>query len=179
MIIAACSLPVMLIASLAIFRLAAPARAPSGALDIGFARVSRPAPTFDLPRLEGGGVIRLSQLRGRPIVVNFWSSTCSVCKKETPAIAQVARATGHGIDYLGIDTLDLRSAARSFVARYKLSYQMAFDAAGVAATRYGVPGLPETFFLSSNGQRIIGINLGALTARSLTGILHKLYGSSS
>lgn len=178
MIITACSLPVILIAALAISRRTAPASASSSALNIGFAPVNRPAPTFDLPRLEGKGAIRLSQLHGKPVVINFWSSTCTVCKKETPAIAQVSRATGNRIYYLGIDTLDLRTAANSFVSKYKLSYQMAFDATGVAAIRYGVPGLPETFFLSRNGKRIIGINLGALTVNILTGILHKLYGSA-
>jgi hypothetical protein len=55
---------------------------------------------------------------------------------------------------------------------------MAFDARGVAAGRYGVPGLSETFFVSQGGQRIIAINLGALTGPALTSILRQLNGVS-
>jgi hypothetical protein len=88
----------------------------------------------------------------------------------------VARATRGRVRFLGIDTLDSRGAAQAFARRYGLTFPMAFDAQGVAADRYRVPGLPETFFLSSGGQRVIGINLGALTRPALTSILRELYG---
>jgi cytochrome c biogenesis protein CcmG, thiol:disulfide interchange protein DsbE len=143
---------------------------------LGFTRVSRPAPEFTLPRLSGPGDIRVSQLAGQGIVVNFWASTCSVCRQEGPAIAQVARATRGQVRFVGIDTIDSRGAARAFARRYGLTFPLAFDAAGTAADRYGVPGLPETFFLSRSGQRIIGMNLGALTRPALTAILRQLYG---
>jgi cytochrome c biogenesis protein CcmG, thiol:disulfide interchange protein DsbE len=155
------------------------AGAPSGAGDgLGFTRVSRPAPPFALPRLSGPGDITVGRLAGRAIVVNFWASTCSVCRHEEPAIAQVARATRGRVSFAGIDTLDSRGAARTFARRYGLTFPLAFDSRGVAASRYGVPGLPETFFLSAGGQRIIGINVGALTGPALTSILRQLYGIS-
>jgi hypothetical protein len=59
-----------------------------------------------------------------------------------------------------------------------MSYQLVYDARGVAAERYRVPGLPETFFLSSSAKRIIGINVAALTAHGLTSILDQLYPAS-
>lgn len=172
-----CSAAVLVGASLTtLFR--GPAQdAPShNGITIGFARVSRPTPAFDLPRLDGRGTIQPGQLQGKPIIINFWSSTCTICRQESPAIAQVAHATRGSAYYLGIDTLDSRSAAMAFVRKYGISYPIAYDAQGVAAARYGVPGLPVTFFLSRTGKQIIGINTGVLTAHSLGAILRTLYG---
>jgi peroxiredoxin len=144
---------------------------------LGFTALDRPAPQFSLPALDGNGVVNLHQSHGNPVVVNFWSSTCTVCQEETPAIVRVARALRSRIDFIGVDTLDEREAALKFAQHYGVSYPIAFDASGVAASRYGVPALPMTFFLSRSGQRILGVNVGALTARGLRHILHRLYGS--
>jgi cytochrome c biogenesis protein CcmG/thiol:disulfide interchange protein DsbE len=129
-----------------------------------------------LPRLTGQGSIQLSALRGKPIVLNFWSSSCTVCMQESPAIAQVARASQNRVAFVGIDVYDVRKAAIAFVDKYHLPYQMAFDSEGVAASKYDVPALPETFFLSGSGQKILAINLGALTSTRLKAILRSLYG---
>ena len=60
--------------------------------------------------------------------------------------------------------------------RYRIPYQIGYDPTEAVGARYDLPGLPVTFFLSTSGKRILGINIGALTARSLTAILHQLYG---
>jgi peroxiredoxin len=170
-------LPCIVIAAVVLLRGKPHAATPGVGPGIGFSRVTEAAPAFDLPRLQGRGTIGLSQLDGKPTVITFWASDCTVCKQEEPAIAQVARATGGSVHYLGIDTLDVRGAAISFARKYHMTYQLAFDPRGVAANSYRVPGLPETFFLSPTTRRIVGINVGALTAHSLTSILRKLYGS--
>ncbi|HEY2551615.1 MAG TPA: redoxin domain-containing protein, partial [Streptosporangiaceae bacterium] len=106
------SLAVMVVAALTLFRGPAPVTAPLGAgrqgaalqgAGLGFARLNRSAPAFDLPRLEGPGILQPAQLRGKPIVLNFWSSSCTVCQQEEPAIARVARATRGQVRYLGVD----------------------------------------------------------------------------
>jgi cytochrome c biogenesis protein CcmG/thiol:disulfide interchange protein DsbE len=158
---------------------AAPAPSGQAGLSVGFARVSRPAPAFSLARLGESGTVGLPQLAGKPIVLNFWSSTCTVCRQESPAIASVARGVAGRVNFLGIDTLDSATAAMAFVRRYGLTYPVAFDPAGSAANSYGVPGLPVTFFLADSGRRIIGVNVGALSARHLAGILRQLYGLGS
>lgn len=170
------ALAAVLLAALALTRGSAPPAIQSGGIQVGFVRVSRPAPAFDLPRLSGAGMIRAGQLHGRPVVINFWSSTCVICQQESPAIARVARATRADVYYLGIDTLDSRGSAEAFARHYGLSYPIAADPQGVAAARYGVPGLPVTYFLAASGKKIIGVNAGALTVRGLTAILRQLYG---
>jgi len=110
--------------------------------------------------------------------MNLWASYCDICRKESPAVAQVSRLAGTRVRFLGVDTLDKRAAAVRFAEQHKLSFPIAFDPNGIVADKYHVPGLPYTFFISSTGTRILGVNIGALTAKSLLNILHKLYGIS-
>jgi cytochrome c biogenesis protein CcmG, thiol:disulfide interchange protein DsbE len=151
----------------------------ANAAAIGFTREDAPAPQFELPLLERHGDLRLSSLAGQPIVLNFWASYCDICKQESPAIAKIAGSVGSKVKFLGIDTEDEQGPALKFISRYGISYQVVSDTSGVVAAKYGVPGLPVTVFISATGKRILGINLGALTAASLTSILHKLYGAAA
>jgi cytochrome c biogenesis protein CcmG, thiol:disulfide interchange protein DsbE len=145
---------------------------PSG---LGFVRLDHQARPVSLPSLRGSGKIELTALAGKPIVMNFWRSTCDPCKQESPALASVARKLGGKVRFVGIDTIDNRAKAIAFVTRYKVSYPVAFDPNGTAANEYGVPGLPVTLFLSPSGKTVVGENIGALTAGKLRRILHQLY----
>jgi cytochrome c biogenesis protein CcmG/thiol:disulfide interchange protein DsbE len=150
-----------------------------GSVAIGFTRLDRPAPPVTLPGLAGTPATSLASLAGEPIVINFWSSTCAICKSETRALVQVAGATRDRVRFLGIDTDDLRGPAEAFAARYRIPYPLSFDPQGVVAARYRLPGLPVTFFLSRSGGRILGVNTGELTVRTLTAILRELYGRAA
>jgi cytochrome c biogenesis protein CcmG, thiol:disulfide interchange protein DsbE len=172
------------------------ARAAVSNSGLGFVQLHRPARAVNLPSLRGsgttgsgttgsgttgggasgGGMISLARLAGKPIVMNFWSSTCGPCKQETPALASVARAVGSKVTFIGIDTVDSRRPALAFVRRYKVPYPIAFDPNGTVADRYGLPGLPVTFFLSPSAKTVVGENIGALTSAKLRKILHQLYG---
>jgi thiol-disulfide isomerase/thioredoxin len=145
---------------------------------LGFVRLDRQAPDLLLPNLRQRGMLNLTSMVGKPIVVNFWSSTCTVCKSETPALAGVARALGSKVTFVGVDSVDERGPAIAFDVRYKVPYPSMFDPQGTAATKYDVVGLPVTFFLSTSGKTILGENVGALTPAKLRSILQKLYGVS-
>jgi cytochrome c biogenesis protein CcmG, thiol:disulfide interchange protein DsbE len=141
----------------------------------GFVRLDSPAHSLSLPSLRGPGTITLASLAGKPIVMNFWSSSCYPCRRETPALVSEARAIGGTVTFLGIDTADRRAAAMAFIRRYGVPYRVAFDPNASAAGRYGVPGLPVTFFLSRSAKTILGENIGALTPGKLRSILRELY----
>ncbi len=143
---------------------------------LGFVKFDRPARPVSLPDLRGKGTFALTSVAGKPIVLNFWSSTCGPCKQETPAVAGVARTLGSKVTFVGIDTVDARAKAIAFITKYKVPYQIAFDPNGTTADSYGVIGLPVTFFLSPSGTTVIGENIGALTAPKLRSILRRLYG---
>jgi len=153
-----------------------PAKAADKGSGIGFVKFNHPAHSVNLPDLTGNGTFHLSSVAGKPIVLNFWSSTCAPCKQETPAMASVARSLGSKVSFVGIDTVDTRAKAIAFVDKYKVPYTIAFDPNGDMADNYGVPGLPVTFFLSPSTTTVIGENIGALTAPKLRSILHHLYG---
>lgn len=152
------------------------AKAASNKSGLGFVKFNHPAHPVNLPDLRGRGTFHLSSEAGKPIVMNFWSSTCAPCKQETPAMASVARSLGRKVTFVGIDTVDARAKAIEFITKYKVPYKIAFDPDGTMADQYGVPGLPVTFFLSPSATTVIGENIGALTAPKLRSILRHLYG---
>jgi cytochrome c biogenesis protein CcmG, thiol:disulfide interchange protein DsbE len=151
----------------------------SAASGIGFVKVSRSAPSATMTSLTGSGTVGIGGLTGKPIVINFWSTWCDNCVAETKALVQVADSTRGRVNFLGVDTLDELGLARSFAAKYRIPYQLSFDPHEIVGTRYGIPGLPTTFFLSPSGTRILGVNTGALTVHSLDTILRELYGSAA
>ena len=144
---------------------------------LGFSRLDRAAPALAMPSLAGSGMITLTKLSGKPIVLNFWASTCTVCKKETPALASVARSLGSKVTFLGVDAVDKRSAAIAFEDKFGVPYPSLFDPQGTAVAKYDVPALPVTFFLSPSGKTILGENIGALTASRLRALLRQIYGT--
>lgn len=145
---------------------------------LGFVRLDRPAPAVALPGLTGHGMVSIASLAGRPVVLNFWASSCHPCTKETPALAAAAAQLHGKVSFIGIDTSDNHVAAARFIARYQVSYPIGFDPQATMANRYGVEGLPTTFFLAPSGKKILGVNIGALTPSALRSILRRLYGIS-
>lgn len=145
---------------------------------LGFTKLDRQTPAVLLPTLRGSGTVSIAKLAGKPIVLNFWASTCEVCKSETPALAAVARSLGGKVTFVGIDSVDRHGPAMAFITKYHVPYPIGFDPQGTAAIRFGVVALPVTFFLSPSGKTIMGENIGALTRGTLRAILRNLYGTA-
>ena len=137
---------------------------------------------FSLPSLTPsatGPRTSLSDLLGKPVVLNLWASTCDICMSETPAFEGVARAVGDQVSFVGIDTADVsRRAAVAFAHRYGVTYRQLYDPGAAVFNGYGLPGLPVTVFVSSSGK-VKGINIGALSAKSLQHYLTLLFGVST
>ena len=112
------------------------------------------APDFALEVIHGGQAgnrIRLSDLRGKPVVVDFWASWCGPCKKQIPILDQLAKARSD-IHVLGVNTDDRRADAVAFAKSKALSYPALIDEASKVATAYGVRGLPTMVVVSAQGQ---------------------------
>jgi len=121
--------------------------------DLGQDPFGRAAPDFELPKLEGEGTIALKDLKGHPVVLNFWASWCGPCKEEAPILAATERQwRSQGVVFLGVDTEDKRPEAIAFENTYGIEYDSVFDPEGQLSTLYGVLGYPETFFIDAKGK---------------------------
>lgn len=135
----------------------------------------RPAYPFTVSDLRNpSATVSLARFRGHPVVVNFWASWCTPCRKEMPALQAAARRTAGLVDFVGIDTNDQRSAALAFLQKTGVRYPVGFDPNAALATRYGVYGLPTTFFVSATG-RVLGEQIGALSEPRLLHLLGRVF----
>ena len=94
----------------------------------------------------------LGQLRGIPVVVNVWGSWCPPCFVEAPDLARVAREFEGRVQFLGIDILDNRRAARKFILRFDWPYPSVFDPNGEIRDRLGYIGQPITVIYDRRGN---------------------------
>jgi cytochrome c biogenesis protein CcmG/thiol:disulfide interchange protein DsbE len=126
-----------------------------------------PAPAFSLPVLgHSGQKVALADYAGKPLIVNFFASWCEPCKKETPLLASFYRAERGRVAIVGLDENDGTGNAMSFTRADGVSYPVGFDPQLIAASAYGVSGLPQTFFLDAR-HRIVDRVFGAVTLTSL------------
>lgn len=124
------------------------------------------APDFTLASLDGEP-IRLADLRGRPVIVNFWASWCGPCIEEFPLLREAAaRHAADGLAVVGIVYRDRSGAAREFMERHGGTWPAAIDPGEQVATDYGVVGPPETYFIARDGT-IAARNIGQITAATL------------
>lgn len=144
--------------------------------DLGILDVSRGmAPNIEVTDLNGVPV-SLSAMRGKVVMVEFWSSWCVECQREAPVIADAyAKWRDKGVEFIGIAIWDNEQSTRSFVERFRLTYPVAVHE-GTLSAQYGVTGIPEKFFVDGDG-RIVKRVIGALTAEDLDNLLTELTGA--
>jgi cytochrome c biogenesis protein CcmG/thiol:disulfide interchange protein DsbE len=112
---------------------------------------SGPAPDFTLTTLDGQ-TLRLSEQRGRVVVINFWASWCGPCRDEAPDLQAVwERYRDQGVLVLGIAYTDTESGARAFMAQYGQDYPNGLDLGTKISDQYNIQGVPETFIVRADG----------------------------
>ncbi len=115
--------------------------------------IGKAAPEFELPVLDGGGqTVRLSSLRGKPVVVNFWATWCATCETEHPILLSLARTYEGRVQFLGIAYLDTEPKLRAWLLRNGGSaFPALIDVGSAAAVAYGVGRLPESYLIDGGG----------------------------
>jgi peroxiredoxin len=110
------------------------------------------APDFELTSLDGN-VTQLSDVRGKPVVVNFWASWCIPCRTEMPAIERAYLQRQKDVVVLGVNATsqDNLSEVENFVHDTGLSFPILLDHHGEVMDSYRVSALPTTFFVDRNG----------------------------
>lgn len=127
-------------------------------------------------RTLAGQQLSLASLRGKVVVVNFWQSSCVPCREEAPAFNQVARDdAGRGVAFVGIDTRDVPSAARTFESVHHVPYPSIVDETGSLALRFphAVPAAtPTTIVLDRSGRIAAKVSGGPLIYTKLRGLVN-------
>ena len=142
-------------------------------------------PVREVPlALFSGDTLRLSDLYGQVVVLNFWASWCGPCVTEMPAFERVYNEyRERGVTFLGIDTQDVELAAKAFADRIDVTYPLGVDESGRLAVEFGQVGsdgvfaLPTTVILGADG-RVVRTWVGALREDVLRGFLDALLETS-
>ena len=112
------------------------------------------APEFEFTTYDGE-VIRLADLRGQGVVLNFWGSWCGPCRAETPLLVDAwEQERDNGIVFIGLTYQDSEQGARQFMQEYGITYPNGPDTGQVWSRRYDVQGIPATFFIDADGMLV-------------------------
>ncbi len=104
--------------------------------------------------------IDLLSLRGKIVIVDFWSSWCVPCRTEAPILSQAYKNwNDQGVEFIGIAIWDTQEDIDAFIQMYDITYPVVRDDTGRIAIDFGVSGIPEKFFIRPDGtvaKKVIG-----------------------
>ena len=137
--------------------------------------IGHPAPDFTLATIDGGESLTLSNLRGQPVVMNFWASWCGPCRSEMPELQRLHdRLAEAGVVMLGVN----QGESPDVVARYRqeigVDFPTVLDQRTGVSQQYLVNSLPTTFFIDRDGV-IQMMFIGPMTDAVLADNLRTIY----
>ena len=112
---------------------------------------------FTLPLVSGAGeTLRLSDLRGKVVFLNFWATWCPPCRDEMPSMESLYRRfSDRGLEILAVNLRESEQEVAGFMRRYDLSFPAVLDLDGRIGTTYGVQAIPTTFLVDREGNIIL------------------------
>ncbi len=124
-----------------------------------------PAPDWTLKTFDGQS-IKLSDLRGKVVVINFWASWCQPCRDEAVFLQNMwTTYKDRGVVFVGIDYVDSESSAKDYLKQYGITYFNGPDLGTEISQKYRIKGVPETYFVGKDGN-LAGNSLGPITPDS-------------
>ncbi|MBL7165624.1 MAG: TlpA family protein disulfide reductase [Dehalococcoidales bacterium] len=138
----------------------------SGLASSGRAELDKPAPDFTLKDLDGN-TVRLSDLRGKVVFLNFWATWCPPCRAEMPDIEKVHRKyKDQDVVVLGIDLRESASTVRRFVEDGGYTWAFLLDTTGYVGSIYRVSAIPTSYFVDKKGI-IRAVAIGGMTGATI------------
>lgn len=113
---------------------------------------SGPAPDFSLQSLDGS-TVRLSDLKGQVVLINFWATWCAPCREEMPLLDAIYQKYNRlGVELLGINVEDDASGARKYLNETPVTFPILFDPDGRVSKQYQVKAMPSTILVDRHGN---------------------------
>ena len=142
---------------------------------IRFANNAGPMPPFLVNDLEGH-VLSSAQWRGRVVIVNFWATWCPPCREEIPEMIDLANRYGDRLQIVGVSEDDdaTPEEVREFAHNEKINYPIVMGSGGISREYGGVPALPTSFLIDTNGhvvQKHVGLYPVAVYDREIRALL--------
>ncbi|VAW96689.1 hypothetical protein MNBD_GAMMA22-1041 [hydrothermal vent metagenome] len=114
-------------------------------------KVKQLAPDFTLASNKGTN-IRLKDLRGKVVMINFWATWCAPCREELPLLNDLYKKyQSKGFVLLGVNIDDKRQLANKMVKELKIKFPILFDSKQTTSELYDLQAMPSTFILDKNG----------------------------
>jgi peroxiredoxin len=154
---------------------AGPGTVPDEGIPVATDVTGQQLPDVEAQSLDGHEVA-LASLSGRPLVLNFWYSSCLPCRQEMPAFQQVQQAVGDRVRIVGVNPLDSADRARDYAEQIGVTYELLRDPDGRVATGLGIARYPTTVFVGADGT-ILDTKAGQLSAEELRTRIDELYPS--
>lgn len=138
----------------------------------------RTVPDFELPLLSGNGSLSSEELKGSPVVLNFFASWCVPCREEAPVLESAYRRyRDEGVAFVGVNIQDTRERARDFIDEFNITYPIVNDSdQSLAKDLEVVVGLPQTVFITSEwelGAVEAGDELGTIGGTTTLGAISR------
>lgn len=114
--------------------------------------MKQPAPNFTL-KSNSGSNIKLSELRGQVVLLNFWASWCGPCRTEMPLLVKIhEKYKGMGFTVLGVNVEEDSAPAKSIINKTKISFPVLFDQKNAVSKLYNVSAMPSTVMIDRDGN---------------------------
>src|SRR4051812_23980181 len=120
------------------------------AANMGGLKVGAKAPDFELKTLTGE-TVKLSDLKGKKVMLNFWATWCPPCKAEMPAMEQFHKEAGDKVVILAVN-IDPHLDVQAFVDENKITFPIPLDAEDTVNEMYQVLSIPTTYFIDTKGN---------------------------
>ncbi len=141
--------------------------------------VGQVAPDFDVEFFDGYGwdtrsAASLSDMRGRPVVLNFWASWCVECRYETDVLEQAwLKYRDDGVVFLGVAYVDVEPKSIAYMEEFGVTFPHAPDLGTKISHDYEITGVPETFFIDKDGV-IRHVTIGAVDEQLLDTLIPQM-----
>ncbi len=123
-----------------------------------------------------GKTVKLSDFKGTPVVLNFWTSWCSYCRSEMPYFESAYKQYGDQVQFIMLNPVKSERSSnggKTFIQESGYTFPVFYETEGKAITSYGLRGFPATIFIDANGN-IVDKNLGAISQAKLNEMIQTL-----